>query len=404
MKERIKNIIYLAVILLLAFPIWTMAAGTYEVVIGGSSISGIESRNISLWDLKNFRGGSLPDFLNDAKGMTKEEITDRLGAPAEFKGNAPDFKVVANLPAGDYIALDEVRTRDGKFFTSIFNFTVRERLDIVPKWSLEENPGRVVLKKVDEEGNPLKGVGFRLLFHMDNPLGGHGELTAVPLNSARTSYEPNGIPYDLFTDDSGKIMVDNLPPGRYIFREIRSLRGYTVDTADTVFTILSGSTTDLSVVNRRDGGGFNFKKVSTDGTGLQGAVFALKVKNEDGSFKSYRVDGKDVILTSDEKGLFSVRGLPDGEYYLWEVSAPKGYKLLSEPVKFQVDEGSSELLLEIENERGYVPPKPGEETTGGTLTPVKRDLPKTGDVAFFIMATAGLILFLMGKYFLRYED
>ena len=49
-----------------------------------------------------------------------------------------------------------------------------------------------------------------------------------------------------------------------------------------------------------------------------------------------RYGDQNVILTSDENGLFNIAGLDDGTYYLREIQAPNGYNLLEEDVQLVI--------------------------------------------------------------------
>lgn len=85
-------------------------------------------------------------------------------------------------------------------------------------------------------------------------------------------------------------------------------------------------------------------KVDPDGNNLKDAEFILK--NADGKYynshsegDSYWVDGEKnaEVLTSNAQGLFEVKGIDNGEYFLKETKAPEGFKKLEGEIKFTVD-------------------------------------------------------------------
>lgn len=85
-------------------------------------------------------------------------------------------------------------------------------------------------------------------------------------------------------------------------------------------------------------------KVDPDGNNLKDAEFILK--NADGKYynshsegDSYWVDGEKnaEVLTSNAQGLFEVKGIDNGEYFLKETKAPEGFKKLEDEIKFTVD-------------------------------------------------------------------
>ena len=85
-------------------------------------------------------------------------------------------------------------------------------------------------------------------------------------------------------------------------------------------------------------GGYKFKKTSINGTTvLEGAVF--DVLNANG----------DVIaeLTSDEYGIFEIKGLKNGAYSLVETKAPEGHELLTAPIEFTISKGSYDADITV---------------------------------------------------------
>lgn len=85
-------------------------------------------------------------------------------------------------------------------------------------------------------------------------------------------------------------------------------------------------------------------KVDPDGNNLKDAEFILK--NADGKYysshsegDSYWVDGEKnaEVLTSNAQGLFEVKGIDNGEYFLKETKAPEGFKKLEGEIQFTVD-------------------------------------------------------------------
>lgn len=98
-----------------------------------------------------------------------------------------------------------------------------------------------------------------------------------------------------------------------------------------------------------------------------------------------------------------MEGLEFGDYYLWEIEAPKGYKKLKDPIKFTVGEESSTKILFIKNDELPPPPPPDNPPENPPEKPPKRppEIPKTGDVAFIAMCISGLILIAMGISLVR---
>ncbi|WP_151409339.1 SpaA isopeptide-forming pilin-related protein [Anaerococcus sp. Marseille-P9784] len=76
-----------------------------------------------------------------------------------------------------------------------------------------------------------------------------------------------------------------------------------------------------------------FKKIDQDGNPLEGAIFQLFKKNNDGKW-----DGHGQPITTGKDGIVEYSKLPKGEYQLKETQEPKGYEKLEEAIlEFEVD-------------------------------------------------------------------
>lgn len=118
---------------------------------------------------------------------------------------------------------------------------------------------------------------------------------------------------------------------------------------------------------------------------LAGAKFKVTRKQGSG-YKDVLKDGKVYIIASGADGKFQVTGLPHGTYYLWETKAPDGYTQLTSPIKFEIGKDSSDKVLTIKNNK-----KP----------PI--NIPKTGDLATWLLLAGAAVLFIVGFKFTR-ED
>lgn len=146
---------------------------------------------------------------------------------------------------------------------------------------------------------------------------------------------------------------------------------------------LTGDTA-VEFTNKYTPNEFTGTKVNEDGTvTLSGAEFYLM----DSEGKYYCVqtvenlqvttwvdnDSQATKLTSDEDGVFSVQGLPDGSYRLVEVKAPDGYQLPASNFTFAVNEGkvihvssgmaSNQKTLTVTNTKGVQLPNTGGSGT-----------------------------------------
>lgn len=130
-------------------------------------------------------------------------------------------------------------------------------------------------------------------------------------------------------------------------------------------------------------GGYKFKKISSkDQKALANAKFKV-TKLVNGTYETVLKDGREYVVTSDEKGLFEVDGLFFGTYYLWEVDAPSGYEQLKVPIKFEVTDISKDSGEMIVTNKPFTPPPP-------IL------IPNTGDILFLVLLLGGIIIFSIG--------
>lgn len=180
--------------------------------------------------------------------------------------------------------------------------------------------GAITIKKVDENGKPLKGAEFTLF----------GPKT-----------------YKKTTDNNGVAEFTGLEAGKYSIIEKTAPKGYggydgtvTVEIkADGTATVndlpkgisFAGETVTLTWTNTRDKGSISITK--TDGNQpLSGAFFGL--------YKDADAAGDTEIIKStgkDGKALFA--DLEAGTYYVKEIAAPNGYELSDEVHTFIIGNG-----------------------------------------------------------------
>lgn len=310
------------------------------------------------------------------------------------------------------------------------------------------------------EGKPIKGVVYRL-WKIDGELTREKATTLLKQLATRSVADldrdypdlpPKNTPP---TDDTGIVVMKNLPAGYYYVRGVTQKQGvldsdwkqapflvelpYTQPdgTQTNSVTVYPKATTEPEppVPPDTPTGGEKFVKVSAfDEKALEGAVFKVvqRVVDEEGIekkdntgayiYKSVEKNGKTIILKSGPDGRFEVTGLPYGVYYLIETIVPKGYLGLKEPLAFTIDKNSYEdtAIIKIRNQKGPdtletpsepetksepvpvkppvkppTPPKPGKPVKPGI------QVPETGDITAFVAMITGTLFIVMGTYFYR---
>ncbi|WP_368645494.1 SpaH/EbpB family LPXTG-anchored major pilin [Alkalibacterium putridalgicola] len=128
-------------------------------------------------------------------------------------------------------------------------------------------------------------------------------------------------------------------------------------------------------------GGEQFKKLNENGNGLNGAVFVIR--NSDGEYLNITdgvvTFGGETVPTEftsgdlDDNGMFEVKGLADGDYFLEEIKAPEEYALPINPdtpftvVAAEVEGSYTIGTVEITNRKITIPQTGGMGTMAFTV-------------------------------------
>ncbi|WP_394722462.1 SpaA isopeptide-forming pilin-related protein [Bacillus safensis] len=200
--------------------------------------------------------------------------------------------------------------------------------------------------KEGEDGKKLQGVQFEVLDQNDKV-----------------------VRKDLTTDEDGKLLVDNLKPGKYQLVETESIDGYQKKNKSYPFTIEIAQKTpaEIKVINDLKTGSVQLTKLGEKDDVLEGAEFKLVDAN-----------GKEMKtgLVTDQNGKIIVNDLKPGTYQFVETKAPFGHELDETPVTFAIPFNPEKLVsVTKENSRktgGVLLHKKGED--GKSLEGVVFDL------------------------------
>lgn len=121
-------------------------------------------------------------------------------------------------------------------------------------------------------------------------------------------------------------------------------------------------------------------KIATDSAGTTFLKWTTELIDANDSTKFVTpVAGEDIVLKSDATGIFEVKGLKGGTYYLVETKAPtvngKQYNLLRDPAQFEITKTSYE-----------------DANTMSVLNNSGLQIPQTGGIGTVIFTVAGLAL------------
>ena len=360
----------------------------------------VAGRSVTIWKLSD---GLTPDEsgLKGAKSFqdvtrlldakSDKELNDAYSSHKSYETDA-EGKLSLSLERGMYYLRVAEKKGATSIYPSVFLVIPGDSESVIYPKGAEPSSSGVELLKISTDRVPLPGAVFQLFRYENN--------NRIPVKNASGGA-------DFTTDVTGKIVIKDLAPGKYVFVEVKAPAGYRIKHPEVPFDVEDKKVKKLTVENYQDTqGGKTFKKVSSvDGKPLAGAQF-LVTKKKGETYLRMKKGGKDMVLTSGADGTFVADGLPDGDYYLWEIKAPAGYEPLSSSVKFIVSADSLKKELVIKNNPQTTPPgkTPPGETPPGDVPPYDDkhvNIPKTGDVQLLMMSVAGLLSGMLGVKILK---
>ena len=185
------------------------------------------------------------------------------------------------------------------------------------------NNAKINIKKVEENTEkPIQGVKFAL-------------------------YKDDKLVQEKQTDTSGKILFENLYPGKYILKEIETGEKYVLDNNQQEIELKYNETKEITITNKIKTGKIKVYKVDKDNK---------EVKIEGVKFEIYSEELKKVIgtYTTDKNGEINVENLPVGEYKVIEKDSNKWYNLADEiKLKVKFNE-TAEITIVNELKKGQV--------------------------------------------------
>lgn len=195
-------------------------------------------------------------------------------------------------------------------------------------------------------------------------------------------------------DDKAQIVLIDLPEGRYYLRQAETITSVGKHLVPFFIEVPqhAGQTINakylLEPQSKR--GGYRFRKVSSQGGRLAGALFQVFQVNDSGQEEAIQRLGQDYVVMSDAEGSFEVSNLSFGRYLLREIKAPTGYQQLKEAIPFEVtDYSNQESPKTIVN----IPKKQP-----------KIVIPYTGNAVVIGVIAMGFTMFLVGYYLVNSRE
>ena len=184
------------------------------------------------------------------------------------------------------------------------------------------------------------------------------------------------------TTNDGKCKIENIPLGNYYLKEISSSEGNVLDNTEYNISFsykdqyTENIVYNLEVKNHLSKGNIVINKYET-GTknGISGTLIEIRNINNEIIYKGY----------TDKNGKIILDDMLYGKYYVSEVEASTGYRLVQDKIYFEV--GDKDVDIDIYNERIKVP------NTG-----ISFDIKDIFVIVCFISSLGGILLKYKNKY------
>jgi uncharacterized surface anchored protein len=244
--------------------------------------------------------------------------------------------------------------------------------------------GSIKITKLDEDGEPLKGARFVILFGADEEVKGDG-----------------------YTDDDGVIEFGNLRYRSFLIRELEAPLGYA--RMEDVPVSISRETPNIvkEFSNSLQRADISFKKTDIEGTGIQGAIFGI-YRIGDTNFEDQLAEA-----TSDIDGLVTFENMTFGSYMIKEEAPPPGY-IAAEPFPVEFMPNSENILEEYEHDVDIINEFDGKITitkrgasgflAGVTFELLDEDEEPYGEPSSKVTGSNGQVVFEelpLGTYYIR---
>ena len=332
-------------------------------------------QKLNLKVMKNMQEPKYDDILNNAYvdirlGIyTRDDLANVNGDIIIAKDTLVDILTISedgissqnyDLPLGKYY-IKEIETNDNYLINEKeydFEFKPNDNttpvIDVILSNEINNDLTELgkfeLYKYAEEDKNIIERIGD--FFNGDNQDRTHALAGA----KFKFYYDKNGEPVELVsktgvseyvTDENGTISLDELPFGKYYYKEIEAPKGYELD--DTMYSFeitkshvkeplrieVSNKLIDIKLFTKTDA--FNSEVIPD-------CEFEILDKDQNVIYKD----------KTDENGEFymPIDLLTPGEiYYYKEISAPDIYELNEDPHEFILNEDQTVSITEVENLR-----------------------------------------------------
>ena len=257
-------------------------------------------------------------------------------------------KAISDLPMGSYyvqeISTNSAYLKDDAKYPVVFEYAGQETATVhisVNDGEAIENKiiyGSVSGKKSDEDGKALGGA-----------------LIGIFQTGTTEFTEENAIATATSAED-GSFSFAKVPYGTWVIREIESPKGFVLSEEEIAVTIGKvDEVVEIELVNYFIKGNIELTKVDKDypDNKLSGAVFEVYADtNGNGEF-----DKDDELLgemTELDGGIYQMKELRYGNYFVREKTAPTGFVLDEKVYSVSIEENGKTYVVENEAGKGFM--------------------------------------------------
>jgi len=327
---------------------FTITAGqnaTESITVKNTKLADIQVKKVDKDDNNKTLAGAIFELIDSTSTSIAQTIATAIDGIARF----------FNIPYGTY-TIKEATAPDGYVAGEDTTITIGDDNNI----NLSGNESiiaktitnaaihqAVKLTKTDSADSSIKLSGSVFTLHKASD---DSQITEDQSNnSIGASYitsSGNEITNTFTTNSSGELTVNNLPAGKYYFKEIEAPKYYLLPTDEdelksAEFEIKENQTTitEVMVDNTRGEGSVTVIKLDADdNTPIENVEFTIKEGNNSG-------DG--IVKTTNSSGQAIFSNLPYGQYTIEETSTPNEYAPSEEIVTVELIASDNNYSQEV---------------------------------------------------------
>ena len=244
--------------------------------------------------------------ITNASGEVVDTIITDKDGKAETKDLVLGTYYYQEIDAPKYVVIDNQK----------HEFKLNENNEIVTaKVTNQLIQGKIIIHKVDDEGEVIPNVKF-------NILDGKGNIVDT-----------------IYTNEKGVATSKELPDGNYYYQEVETPDKYVLDGEIKSFEIFNAIDVLVTVVNFNKEGKLHIIKVDENDEPLEGVKFNIYDENK---------NLIDTIITNRD-GIAKSKDLELGTYYYQEVEAPEGIVVDDKMYEFTVEYDGQNVIAKMVN-------------------------------------------------------